>query len=78
MRLPCGDSSLEQKTENARNLRAVCRRRTYSENWECVLTAATIPFELPERGVKIVVKVIDQTGMEHMTVIDNPRDLIGD
>ena len=33
----------------------------------------TIPFELPEPGVKIAVKVIDQTGMEHMTMIDDPR-----
>ena len=39
-----------------------------------MLTTTTIPFELPEPGVKIAVKVIDQTGMEHMTVIDNPRD----
>ena len=44
--------------------------------WEQMLTATTIPFELSEPGVKIAVKVIDQTGMEHMTVIDNPRDEI--
>jgi hypothetical protein len=26
--------------------------------------------------VKIAVKVIDQTGMEHMTVIDDPRNSV--
>ena len=38
-----------------------------------MLTTKTIPFELPDPGVKIALKVIDQTGMEHMTVIDDPR-----
>ena len=32
----------------------------------------TVPYEPPAPGVEIAVKVIDQTGMEHMTVIDNP------
>ena len=41
-----------------------------------MLSTTTIPFELPEPGVKIAVKVIDQTGMEHMTVIDDPRAFI--
>ena len=27
-------------------------------------------------GVKIAVKVIDQTGMEHITVIDDPRGFL--
>ena len=40
-----------------------------------MLTNTTIPFGLPEEGVKIAVKVIDQYGMEHMTVIDEPRKL---
>ena len=39
------------------------------------MTTKTIPFELPDPGVKIAVKVIDQTGMEHMTVIDEARKL---
>ena len=43
-----------------------------------MLTTKTIPFELPEPGVKIAVKVIDQTGMEHMTVIDDPRNIAED
>lgn len=41
-----------------------------------MLTTRTIPFELPAPGVKIAVKVIDQTGMEHMTVIDDPRSVL--
>ena len=41
-----------------------------------MLTTKTIPFELPEPGVKIAVKVIDQTGMEHMTVIYDSRAFI--
>ena len=57
-----------------KNLRAAFNREIDPEKWEQMLTTKTIPFELPEPGVKIAVKVIDQTGMEHMTVIDNPRD----
>ena len=56
-----------------RNLRAAFNREIDPEKWEQMLTTKTIPFELPEPGVKIAVKVIDQTGMEHMTVIDDPR-----
>jgi adenine-specific DNA-methyltransferase len=56
-----------------KNLRAAFNREIDPEKWEQMLTTKTIPFELPEPGVKIAVKVIDQTGMEHMTVIDDPR-----
>ena len=48
----------------------------FREKWEQMLSTTTIPFELPESRVKIAVKVIDQTGMEHMTVIDDPRLVI--
>ena len=58
-----------------RNLRAAFNREIDPEKWEQMLTTKTIPFELPEPGVKIAVKVIDQTGMEHMTVIDDPRNI---
>ena len=58
-----------------RNLRAAFNREIDPEKWKQMLTTKTIPFELPEPGVKIAVKVIDQTGMEHMTVIDDPRGL---
>ena len=52
------------------------RRKIDSEQWEQMLTMETIPFELPAPGAKIAVKVIDQTGMEHITVIDEPRRLV--
>lgn len=57
-----------------RNLRAALNREIDPGKWEQMLTTKTIPFELPAEGVKIAVKVIDQTGMEHMTVIDDPRN----
>ena len=61
-----------------RNLRAAFNREIDPEKWEQMLTTKTIPFELPEPGVKIAVKVIDQTGMEHMTVIDDPKNIAED
>ena len=51
-------------------------REIYPEKREQILTTKTIPFELPAPGVKIAVKATDQTGMEHMTVIDDPRNSI--
>ena len=59
-----------------KNLRAAFNREIDPDKWEQMLTTKSIPFELPEPGVKIAVKVIDQTGMEHMTVIDDPRSLL--
>ena len=59
-----------------RNLRAAFNREVDPEKWEQMLTNKTIPFELPEPGVKIAIKVIDHTGMEHMTVIDYPRETL--
>ncbi len=59
-----------------KNLRAAFNREIDPEKWEQMLTTKTIPFDLPEPGVKIAVKVIDQTGMEHMTVIDDPRSFL--
>ena len=41
-----------------------------------MLTTKAIPFDLAAPGVKIAVKVIDQTGMEHMTVVDDPSRLL--
>ena len=56
-----------------KNLQAAFKNEIDGEKWAQMLTTKTIPFELPTPGVKIAVKVIDQTGMEHMTVIDDPR-----
>ena len=58
-----------------KNLLAAFSRDIDREKWDQMLTNTTIPFGLPEEGVKIAVKVIDQYGMEHMTVIDEPRKL---
>ena len=59
-----------------KNLRTALRREIDTEKWEQMLSRTTIPFNLPPPGVKIAVKVIDQTGMEHMTVIDDPRKML--
>ena len=56
-----------------KNLLAAFSKDIDREKWNQMLTNTTIPFDLPEEGVKIAVKVIDQYGMEHMTVIDEPR-----
>ena len=58
-----------------KNLLDAFRRDIDREKWDQMLTNTTIPFDLPEEGVKIAIKVIDQYGMEHMTVIDVPRKL---
>ena len=46
-----------------------------SERREQMLTTNTNPFELPAPGVKIALKVIDRTGMEHTTLIADPSNL---
>ena len=64
---------VKRNQRTIRNLRAALRQAVDDEKWEQMLSTTTIPFELPAPGVKITIKVIDQTGMEHMTVIDDPR-----
>ena len=41
-----------------------------------MMTRRTTPFELRATRMKIAVKVIDRTGMVHMTVINDSRVLI--
>ena len=67
---------VKRNQRTLRNLLAAFNREIDPEKWEQMLTTTTIPFDLPEEGVKVAVKVIDQTGMEHMTVIDDPMRLI--
>ena len=70
--------NVKQVNRNQRtlkNLLAAFKRNIDSAKWDQMLTNTTIPFDLPDEGVKIAVKVIDQYGMEHMTVIDEPREL---
>ena len=50
------------------------RQQVDPDKWAAMQTTTTIPFQLPEPGVKIAVKVIDQTGTEHMAVLDDPHD----
>ena len=71
--------NVKQVNRNQRtlkNLLAAFKRSIDSAKWTQMLTNTTIPFDLPEEGVKIAVKVIDQFGMEHMTVIDEPTELL--
>ena len=67
---------VKRNRRTIQNLRAVLRREIDAEKWEQMLSNTTVPFELPPPGVKIAIKVIDQTGMEHMTVIDDTRTFI--
>ena len=71
--------NVKQVNRNQRtlkNLLAAFKRSIDSAKWAQMLTNTTIPFDLPDEGVKIAVKVIDQYGMEHMTVVDEPRELL--
>ena len=45
--------------------------------WRQMQTCETAPFPLPEEGYKIAVKVIDQTGTEHIKVIQDPAAAAG-
>ena len=67
---------VDRNQRTLKNLLAAFKRNVDSNKWEQMLTNTTIPFDLPGEGVKIAVKVIDQYGMEHMTVIDEPRQLV--
>lgn len=49
-------------------------RKIDDERFATMQTTKSLAFDMPEPGVKVAVKVIDVTGMEHMVVIDNPRD----
>ena len=61
-----------------KNLLAAFSKDIDREKWNQMLTNTTVPFDLPEAGVKIAVKVIDHHGMEHMTVIDDPAASLKD
>ena len=70
-------SSMCGRSRNQRTLRSLqsaFQGWIDAESWTQTLSAITVPFELPEPGVKIAVKVIDQTGTGHMAVLDDPRD----
>ena len=49
-------------------------RKIDDERFAVMQSAKSLPFDLPDEGVKVVVKVIDAKGMDHMVVIDDLRD----
>lgn len=65
---------VKRNQRTLRSLQSAFQGRIDPERWAQMLSAVTVPFELPAPGVKIAVKVIDQTGTEHMAVLDDPRD----
>ena len=65
---------VKRNQRTLRNLQSAFRGRIDAQRWAQMQSAITVPFELPEPGIKIAVKVIDQTGTEHMAVLDDPRD----
>ena len=65
---------VKRNQRTLRNLQSAFQGRIDAQRWAQMQSATTVPFELPEPGIKIAVKVIDQTGTEHMAVLDNPRD----
>ena len=65
-------SNLRQALEKGNGKK---NKRVDEAKWQAAIkTATTVPFALPEPGLKVAVKVIDETGTEHMTVLDDPRD----
>ena len=65
---------VKRNQRTLRNLQSAFQGRIDAQRWAQMQSATTVPFELPEPGIKIAVKVIDQTGTEHMAVLDDPRD----
>ena len=65
---------VKRNQRTLRNLQSAFRGRIDAQRWAQMQSATTVPFDLPEPGIKIAVKVIDQTGTEHMAVLDDPRD----
>ena len=65
---------VKRNQRTLRNLQSAFQGRIDAQRWAQMQSAITVPFELPEPGIKIAVKVIDQTGTEHMAVLDDPRD----
>ena len=64
----------EKNKRAYRNLAAAFKGDISDETWQKMQSAETMPFPLPTNGLQIAVKVIDQTGTEHMTVIQDPTE----
>ena len=75
--MPC-----KRNRKTLRDLYAAFKGRITDANWQQMQSLATVPFRFttdPETGrtMPIAVKVIDQTGTEHKTVIHRPETLPG-
>ena len=67
----------KQNQQAFKELAAAYKGAIDEEDWQQMQTCVTVPFPLPEGDEKIAVKVIDQTGVEHMKVIQAPRAAAG-
>ena len=61
----------KRKNRLLNQLKAALGREVDDAKFKQMQTAESLPFTPGER---IAVKVIDQTGMEHMTVLDTPEN----
>ena len=66
--------NLPQQGQTSERRLAQIRRALSKEidenKWKRMRSNRTLPFERPQTGGKIAVKVIDQTGVEHMKVLN--------
>lgn len=59
------------KDQNLKQLQDAFRREISPEKWQRMRSARTLPFSWPTGG-KVALKVVDHTGVEHLTVLDQP------
>lgn len=60
------------KDQNLKQLQDAFRREISPEKWQRMRSARTLPFSWPAGG-KVALKVVDHTGVEHLTVLDQPK-----
>ena len=53
-----------------KQIRDAFRREVDEAKWKRMRSNRTLPFDRPANGGKVALKVIDQTGVEHMKVLD--------
>ena len=67
LNLPQEGQASERRLQQIRD---AFRSEVDDAKWQRMRSTRTLPFDRPPRGGKIAVKVIDQTGVEHMKVLD--------
>ena len=67
LNLPQQGQASERRLQQIRD---AFRSEIDDAKWQRMRSTRTLPFDRPPRGGKIAVKVIDQTGVEHMKVLD--------